>query len=170
MSEEKLFNWIQIATGIAVVVGLIMVFIELRQAKSLSLAELTSEGYAEALADFRTVMGENPAPVIAKSCYEPANLAAEELIILNAYYNSKIAQVTRLRVLEQVADFGVPWEQVAQQQLLDVMATEPGRKWFENQARSDKQLYDIGMQTLAYDLDCKSFLSSIAILPESVLD
>ena len=108
MSENKLFNAIQIATGLAVVVGLIMVFIELRQAKSLSLAELTSEGYAQAMADFRVIMGENSAAVIAKACTAPDELSFEETVILDAYYDSKIAQVSRLRVLEFVADFGVP--------------------------------------------------------------
>ncbi len=168
MSDSNLLNWIQIATGVAVVVGLIMVFIELRQAKSLSLAELTSEGYAEATADFRTVMGENPAPIIAKSCYEPENLQPDELVVLNAYYSSKIAQVSRLRVLEQVGDFGVPWEQVAQQQLLEVLASPTGRQWFERQVQQDKKLYEIGQQVLARDLNCVEFLN--ALMPARILE
>ncbi len=161
MSDSNLLNWIQIATGIALVVGLIMVFIELRQAKSLSLAELVSEGYAEATADFRTVMGENPAPIIAKSCFEPQNLQPDEFVVLNAYYNSKIAQISRLRVLEQVGDFGVPWEQVAQQQLIEILASPTGRQWFERQVKQDSTLYDIGKQLLTRDMECVEYLNGL---------
>ncbi|MEM7099370.1 MAG: hypothetical protein AAF541_13995 [Pseudomonadota bacterium] len=165
MNENKLFNALQIATGVAVVIGLIMVFIELQQAKSLSLAELTSEGYAEVMADFRTVMGENSAEVIAKSCITPEQLNAQELVILNAYYNSKLAQVSRLRVLEFVADFGVPWQTLAHQQLQEVLATKPGQQWFEFHLKTDPELYGIGKKILATGVDCTGFINSIAFLP-----
>ena len=158
--KDNLFNAIQMATGLAVVIGLILVFIELRQAKSLSLAELTSQGYSEALADFRTVMGENPAPIIAKSCFDPDALNAEEMVVLHAYYNSKIGQISRLRVLELVADFGVPWHAVASQQLGEVLSTRPGRIWFERHLKADHEVYELGTKLLETGLDCTSLLSS----------
>ena len=165
MSDSNLINAIQIATGLAVLIGLVMVFFELRQAKSLSLAELTSQGYAEAMADFRTVMGENSAEIIAKSCSAPEELEPAELIVLNAYYNSKIAQVSRLRVLEFVADFGVPWQVVAQQQLNEVMATKPGQAWFERHVKADQELYAIGSALLEKGIDCQGFINSTALMP-----
>ena len=170
MTDNKLFNWVQMATGFALLIGLVLVFIELRQAKSLSLAELTSEAYAEAMADFRTIMGENPAPTIAKACYEPETLTPDELVVLNAYYNSKVAQVSRLRVLEEVADFGVPWEEVARQQLIEVMATKTGQLWFEAQVKQDPVMYEIGRELIELNVSCTGFLNSIALLPESIYD
>ena len=154
MNNNNLINAIQMLTGIAVVIGLVMVFIELRQAKSLSLADITSEGYAEAIADFRAVMGENPAPILAKSCIDPDGLEPEEMVVLHAYFNSKIAQVSRLRVLEMVAEFGVPWQVVAQQQLNAVLVSEPGKKWFEQYIKADPELYAIGSNILEQGIDC----------------
>lgn len=164
--KDNLFNAIQIATGLAVVIGLIMVFIELRQAKSLSLAELTSAGYAEALADFRTVMGDNPAPTIAKSCFNPKDLTAEEMVVLHAYYNSKIGQISRLRVLEMVAEFGVPWQIVANQQLSEVLSTKPGQAWFKRHLEPDKELYAMGLQILESGVDCSSSVETTSLLPD----
>ena len=164
--RDKLFNAIQLATGLAVVIGLIMVFIELRQAKSLSLAELTSQGYGEALADFRTVMGENPAPTIAKSCFNPDALNPEEMVVLHAYYNSKIGQISRLRVLEMVADYGVPWRVVASQHLSEVVSTEPGRTWFERHLKADQEVYSLGIELLESGLDCTSSMASNSLLPD----
>lgn len=166
MTDNQLINAMQIATGLAVVIGLIMVFIELRQAKALSLAEMTSQGYSEAMADFRTVMGENSAAIIAKSCIAPDQLQPDELVVLNAYYNSKIAQVSRLRVLEFVAEFGVPWQAVAEQQLNEVMATETGKAWFERHVKADAELYAIGTAIAERGIDCSGFINSTALMPD----
>lgn len=166
MNNTKLFNIIQIATGIAVVIGLVMVFVELRQAKSLSLAEITSQGYSEALADLRAVMGENPAPTIAKACYDPEAITPEEHLVLVAFYSSKIGQISRLRVLEAVAEFGVPWETAAPQVLIGVLDNEPGRVWFEQNLKYDPVLYEIGRKVIESGADCKQ--PPIIELPEQL--
>ena len=54
MSENKLFNIMQITTGLALLIGLVLVFVELQQAKSLTLAQLTSDGYSDARRSFES--------------------------------------------------------------------------------------------------------------------
>ncbi len=171
MNNNNLFNLIQLITGFALLIGLVLVFVELRQAKELSLAELTSEGYAEAMADYRTLMGENPAPTIAKSCFSPETLEPEDHIVLTAYYSSQIAQISRLRVLELVAQYGVPWQVLAQQQLQGVLDTEPGRTWFKRNFRVDSELYAIGQEIMTKGLDCTNrAISLVPPNPEASLD
>ncbi len=131
MSTSNIVNAIQLITGLAAVVGLVVVFVELHQVKSLSLADITSEGYTEAIADCRAEVGDKPAPILANSFTRATDLQPEEMVVLHAYVNSKIAQVLRLRALETVADFGVPWQVVAQQQFSAVLSFEPGKAWFE---------------------------------------
>lgn len=161
--KTPLVDLIQIATGLALVIGLVLVFIELIQAKALTLAELTSQGYSEIMADARAVMGENPAPVIAKACLEPEALQPDEMLVLQAYYVSKVTQVTRLRVLELVADFGVPWQEVARQQIRDVVDTSPGQRWFEQQIKgADDTLYAIGKAIQETGVDCTQEFAPIA--------
>lgn len=156
MDNNKLFNIMQVATGIALLVGLVLVFVELRQAKELTLAELSSQGYAEGLAEFRTIMGENSAAVIAKSCIAPESLTPEEMVILSAYYSGRVAQVSRLRVLEFVAEFGVPWQTLAVQQLSGILDTEPGRQWFNRNLQQDSELFAIGQKIIEGGEDCKN--------------
>ncbi|MEM7217934.1 MAG: hypothetical protein AAF515_06180 [Pseudomonadota bacterium] len=162
----RLVDLIQIATGLALLLGLVLVFIELRQAKSLSLAELTSQAYSEAMADFRTVMGEDAAATIAKSCTNPDDLAPAEIVVLHAYYNSKIAQISRLRVLELVGDFGVPWKTIAPQQINEVVETEPGQRWFERHVQVDAELYAIGMGIVEAGVDCTSSIDTVTIIDD----
>ena len=44
MAQQRFLNWIQIATGIGVLIGLILVIFELQQTQAISLAQLTSDG------------------------------------------------------------------------------------------------------------------------------
>lgn len=170
MNSNNLFNLIQLVTGFALLIGLVLVFVELQQAKELSLAELTSEGYSEAMSEFRSLMGENPAPVIAKACYESEKITPEERVVLTAYYSLKIAQISRLRVLELVAEFGVPWQTLAKQQLVGVLDTEPGRLWFDRNFKVDTELYAIGQELIQAGLDCKKpYLATGPEMDQSLL-
>lgn len=148
MTGERLFNYVQLATGVALLVGLLLVFVELQQAKALSLAELTSQGYSEVLADQRALMGENAAQTIARACEQPETLSSEDAVVLHAFYLNKITQLSRLRVLETIADFGVPWQRIAEDYLVDVLSTEPGRVWFETNLISDAELFEIGKRLM----------------------
>jgi hypothetical protein len=168
MSENKLFNIMQITTGLALLIGLVLVFVELQQAKSLTLAQLTSDGYSDAMEEFRVLMGENPAPVIAKSCFKPEELTPDEYVVLTAFYNGRVAQISRLRVLELVADFGVPWQALAEQQLIGVLDTKPGREWFQRNLYSDPDLRAVGEMVIESNPDCKQTLTPPR--PKSVLN
>ena len=99
-------------------------------------------------------MGENPAPIIAKACTAPDELQPDELVVLHAFYNSKLAQISRLRVLELVADFGVPWEGVAHQHLVDVVGTRPGRDWIDGHLMVDQELQALARDVIAAGADC----------------
>lgn len=171
MNSSNLFNTIQLITGVALLIGLVLVFIELRQAKELSLAELTSEGYSEAMSEFRSLMGENPAPVVAKACFEPEKVTPDEQVVLASYYSLKMAHIERIRVLELVAEFGVPWPILARQQLAGVLNTELGRIWFERNFSFDAELYEIGQSLLEDMVDCKDvYLGEEAELARSLIE
>lgn len=121
---------------------------------------MTSQGYAEVMADARTVMGESPAPIIAKSCLSPSELQPAEIVVLHAYYENKVTQITRLRMLELVADFGVPWQDIAAQQIVSVINTQPGQRWFDRNVRDlDAELSTIGAKVKEVIADCTQALT-----------
>lgn len=163
MKEHHVTLFAQIATGLALLLGLALVWVELRQAKSLSLAELTSQGFSELTDNARTIMGENPAISISKSCFAPETLNEEDMVVLDAYYRAQAAQIDRLRILEAVADFGVPWQQYAEQLLADVLSQEFGRRWFEENLAFDPQLASIRDDILAVNIGCSAAFEKIAI-------
>jgi len=143
MNSNRTSDLVHILTGAAVLIGLLLVFYELRQAKSLTLAELISQAYFEMLENDRTIMGENPSTALSKACYSPATLSREDLVILHAFYEGQMAQISRLRVLENIADFGVPWEGAALSFMMPVLATEHGKWWFGENYQSDPKMAEI---------------------------
>ncbi len=157
MSEQQISTFVHVATAIVLLLGLGLVWLELRQAKSLTLAELASQGYSEVIENARTVMGENPAVAISKSCFVPDSLTHEDLVVLDSLYRAQASQIDRLRVLEAVADFGVPWQQYASQFLSDILAQEFGRWWFEENLSSDPELATIRDQVLMSNPSCQEF-------------
>lgn len=157
MDKEQITNIAQLGTGFVLIIGLLLVVYELNQAKSLTFAEMISQGYSESMQDSRTLMGENPAVAIAKSCDAPEDLTSEELLILRAYYNAQMSQIERLRSLEAVAAFGVPWPVFAQQILRPVLSTAHGRWWFERAvAPGDAALLEVRDRIMASEPNCQT--------------
>lgn len=157
MNEQKISTFVQTATGIALILGLALVWIELRQSKELALAELTSQGYSEVIENARATMGENPAVAISKSCFNPDSLTGEDLVVLDALYRAQVSQIERLRVLEVVADFGVPWRQFTPQLLGVILSTDYGQWWFDRNFSNDPELVLIKEQVLASSPSCAEF-------------
>lgn len=154
MNNDRITSIAQVGTGVVLILGLLLVVYELNLAKSFTFAEMISQGYSETMQDSRTIMGENPAIAIAKSCDAPDSLNAEELVILQAYYNSELSQVARLRSLEAVADFGVPWQVFAEQLFRPILATEHGRWWLREATAGDQQLINIVQNILVSEPNC----------------
>lgn len=152
----------QLLTGIAVVAGLMMVFYELRQAKTLALADLLSEAYSETLEDWRAVMGEYPAVALAKACHRPESLTREDMVILDAYYENALTQVSRLRVLENVGHFESHWELAAGSFMSPILRSEYGRWWFEHKITDDSQLQDIAKNALPRIEDCRNEFAALS--------
>ncbi len=155
MDNRQLTDVVQIATGFALAIGLVLVLIELRQSKQLTLAELSSQAYSEVMENARTTMGENPAPMIARSCLEPEKLDANDMVVLSAYYQAQTAMVDRLRILEAVASFGVPWQQYAMPILSSIAATEPGKQWLQSTYAGDGEIQMILDRINLSDVDCR---------------
>ena len=123
-------NWIQIATGIGVLVGLFFVFIELQQAKQLASADLVSQGFSEGLSTQRSVMGEEFADVFAKACMHPEDLTDGEIVALDFYFFGQLYAVYRMEFLDGIADIDTP-DLVLAQSLRPILVSEHGRYWIK---------------------------------------
>ena len=157
MDNRKIFDTVQLMTGIALLIGIALVVYELNLSKQLAFTELISEGFTESMDNHRTLMGENAAEVIARSCTDPDSITHHDFVILSAYYSAETEQIYRLRILELVADFGVEWEDIAETKFMTLLSTQHGRRWYEVNLRLDPDLQRIGDRVYAAELRCLDY-------------
>ncbi len=134
MDSSKFANWVQITATIGVIIGVALVVIELRQAKTIARAEITAQFFAESAQNARVQMGENPAIVLSKACLHPKEVTDEELFVLEGYFYSRWALADRSYRVELAAEFGLPWQKIVRRTLQPIVRLEHGRKWLAQQA------------------------------------
>ena len=130
----KIAHWVQITATVGVLIGIVLVVIELRQAKAMTQAETISHFFAEVAQNNRAQMGENPAAILSKACLRPSEVTDEELFVLEGYFGSRWALADRSHRLELVAEFDTPWEAVSRKTLQPIVRLEHGRKWLGQRA------------------------------------
>jgi hypothetical protein len=132
MNSEKLANWIQVATSIAVLVGLGLVVAEIRQTHRLTRTEMGSAGFDLLFERWRSHIGENFAVARTKACVAPDELTDVELTELRHYYLVTFASINRQRVLRQLGGFDdYDWQDAAEYEFRDIFREQPARAWFE---------------------------------------
>ena len=90
-----LVNSLQIASNIAVFCGLIVVGFQMSQDRQLSQAQLISDGRISLVEREMALFGENPAPTIVKSIFEPENLSEAEIRVVHSYLFAAIVHEQR---------------------------------------------------------------------------
>ena len=156
----KLIDLIQLITGIAVLIGLGLVVWELQQTRTLTRAQLTSDHWSEVLQNSRALLGENPAPILAKSCDSPESLSAAERAVTLAALDIRYFMAQRSRTIEEIADLGAPWELVARSNLRALLSNPIGLYDYETfrDERWSNEYEPIIQELLANeDMDCDFF-------------
>ncbi len=68
MTTQELANWVQVFSGIALVVGIVLVTLELQQTKALSRAQLKHDSVSLGIQREIAAMGENTLESLARAC------------------------------------------------------------------------------------------------------
>lgn len=132
MRFDHVSNWFQLIASVAVVAGLALVVGELRQAKQLAGAELLATNYMGFAERELAVLGENPAPVLVRSCLDPESVTDEDARVLVSHYQQLLFALAGMIEVELVGDFGTErWRTFASGTLLNVLTTEHGRWYWE---------------------------------------
>ena len=132
MDATKLSNWIQIAATVGILVGIALVVMELRQAKSLAAAQSISEFFTDRGEDLRALMGEDPAQSILKVCQNAPDLTERDLMIVEAGFELRISEIIAFVLVNGVADFGAEWEPNARDSLRSRILSTPHGRWYWN--------------------------------------
>ena len=95
MKTENVLNVVHLFTSLAVLGGLVLVTVELKQARDIASVQQTSD----LRAGFREVgmaeIGEELPTALAKACEAPESLTSAELMALNGYFISQTYLVIR---------------------------------------------------------------------------
>jgi hypothetical protein len=150
MNTRSVVDWVQILTGVAVVVGLGLVIWELQQAREIARFEQLNTSFAQYTQRIQTHMGENAASAVAKACDHPDDLTTEEMFVLDRYYTNVLNNVREPLLAGRLSEDlnAIPWERWAPGNFSIVFATEYGRWWFENSSW-EPEIMEAGRKFLA---------------------
>ena len=136
MDSQKVADWVQIATGVALLVGLGLVVWELSQSRDVATAQLSSDGTDQYLQSAVPRMGENPAAALAKACHDPQSLSDEELVVLDAYFTVLAAVPLRAYLItERSGLYEGRWVDLARSMFPLILRSVSGRTWWANERR-----------------------------------
>ena len=131
MNAQAIANWVQIITSVAVLVGLGLVVFELNQTRTLVKTQLTSDGFIIGVQQELALLGDNPGEALTRACMEPETLTPQDVLLLDRLHRGTMSQVERVRVMQQIAGFGLEWEVVAQYSIARIVSTPFGRAWWD---------------------------------------
>ena len=133
MNSERIANWIQVVTGVAVVAGLVLVIWELQQSRDLAYVQVAVDAYAIDSQEYATLLGENPSAVLSKDCLNQ-ELTNEEQMVLHSYYQMLTNRAGRMRWINEAGFTEFNWKSNARTDLAKLFDTAGGRKWWKDVA------------------------------------
>jgi hypothetical protein len=155
-------------TSIALMVGLVLVIWELRQARDATLSELASQGFQIISQTNNSILGEEPIRVLTKACDSPDTLTREDLLMLRTYYQELMSRQIRIQWINKWGGFYS--DEIAASTKLGVWYelyyTKPGRAFWRS-AFADPELRMVGDRAFSeYEQagapDCSERLDSFA--------
>ena len=145
MRKVKLIDVAQFLAAVAVFVGLGLVVYELRQTQTLARASIMASYWDQVLENHRSKLGENPALVLAKQCTPLSELTPSEREVLDAAFGIQLSMVERTRLIEEIVQDGVPWEEFAYHHLRVALSTPMGMHDFKAGVGFDEQSGEEGV-------------------------
>ena len=133
INSSKLSDWLQIATNLGIIGGLLLVGVQLKQNSDLLKTQLLYEE-SHRLVELETqVVGERGAEVWAKSIADPLGLELSEQRIMEALLWSFVEQLRSTRML---AELGLledeEWRLRVRSDTAYYLANDYGRAWWAN--------------------------------------
>ena len=97
-------EWLTIGSNIAILIGILLVFSELQQNRTLARAELTSESFLARMEYAGDLINELAVSTLAKACLNPDELTTEDKIVLSQIFQIRLLSANRTRITEQVSE------------------------------------------------------------------
>lgn len=152
MSERSdlLFNVVQIITGLALLVGVILVLVELRQRGNSAVPKSPAEASTSISRTGVPSAGEESIGAIIKACHSPQQMSLNEIWIMHFYFNSIITRSTRMLLLESVSGYQFELEADNRRNVIEILSFPTGRCW--KQRRLDQNAWSGVMRDIVSEM------------------
>ena len=101
-SNRKVELAVQLITGAALLIGVVLVLIELQQTRTLTFSQMVQDRFTSIVDQDSRIYGENLADVFEKSCLNPEDLTLGEALTMDAYFGNQISQIIRYKSLQEL--------------------------------------------------------------------
>ena len=101
-SNRKVELAVQLITGAALLIGVVLVLIELQQTRTLTFSQMVQDRFTSIVDQDSRIYGENLADVFEKSCLNPEDLTLAEALTMDAYFGNQISQIIRYKSLQEL--------------------------------------------------------------------
>lgn len=140
MNLEHASHYVQIISGVVLVIGVGLVVLELQQTRRLAEAQLESESWDGVINRVIAQMGEDVPSTLAKAC-TGQKITERDAVVLVSRFQIALNHIARSRLVESLAGFeGERWKQRAFGSFSIVFASEHGRRWWDSQRSFYKTL------------------------------
>lgn len=159
-------QWLSIVSNLAILIGILLVFWELQQARTLATVQLRSDNAMLTAELSANLMGENPQAVLSKACLKPDELTTEDKIIMSQIFQNRLAAATMLRQTERIAGIGRGYVYSFETAFLAMFNYEFGRQYFERMkdfapGEEANDIIEIGERVLALNIPSDCSIGSV---------
>ncbi len=164
MKLSQVSDFVQIVTGVAVLIGLGLVVFELRQARTLTQSQLASEGMALIHSRHLAVIGEDLASTLARACTAPTTLSKKDGLLIDHYFKARWAEIDRVYAVTSFG-FEIPSREPALEALIQrIMSYPQGKAWIAyNKPELLQRAIEIAERTStdSDSYECASYLGDL---------
>ena len=137
---------IHAATAIAVIVGLWLVLLEMKESRENTFVEIIQNRLGSVTDETAEIFGENLADVLVKACYEPRNLSKKEALVLHNFFTVQMHHAMRVAWIEQLQiNTSRDWTFFAAPYLRRILSYPGGMAWLNKHPDFDSldgEFYD----------------------------
>ena len=150
MDNLRVVIWIQIATGIAVVLGLVLVAFELQQAREFTQLQLAQESLTVGMSEHTARYGENVGEAIAAACAGSPKLTKANAVALDSVFSYQMWWIARQKQrLDRELGGNNSWEDEAVRRMEYIAGFPQGLGWLKTFRSRDHEIRSFVKETQA---------------------
>jgi hypothetical protein len=151
MDRDRLQGWLQIASNVGLLVGLVLVGLQIKQASDLTYQTLLVSAFQQETDHFNAVMGEGAATALARAKTDPQALTAGDIEVLVAYSEWRFSMMRRNAALEAEGMSSPAWRELLPVLGADLGSNPVTRQYLLESGDSIEQVLGGAWQTVMQD-------------------